>query len=167
MRYLIFFFLLATALAEASDFPELVHPTGAELVKEQVDATKAAYQVVLGALEKINRQLEPEASETVIATRAARTYYLPQSRRTAKVLAHYQPQLEALGELLYQCSGRTCGSSSYWANRIFDEAILYGPEQYQHYLVLQIGDSADYLAVYIGQRATRKIYVHITHFRLT
>jgi hypothetical protein len=61
---------------------------------------------------------------------------------------------------LFECSGRRCGSSNYWANTVFSAAILYGPEQYQHYLVTRL-ENGNYLAVYVAMRGTRKVYVHI------
>ena len=73
----------------------------------------------------------------------------------------YREQLVLRGGLAFECQGRTCGSSSYWANRILDKPVLYGPEQFQQYQVFTLPADAGYVAIYVGQRATRKIYAHI------
>jgi len=78
--------------------------------------------------------------------------------------APYLEQLQGIGSLEFECKGRECGSSSYWANKIFKSAMLYGPEQFQSYAVFRT--SAGWWTVYIGQRATRKIYARLDHYSL-
>ncbi len=168
MRYLavIFFFCCAQS-ASADGIPdELVYPIS-ELVESTADEEPGRYRVVLGALEKINRELVPEQYIQVRGRKTAETFYLPDSRRTSNVNEFYQERLGALGQILFSCEGRTCGSSNYWANRIMERAILYGPEQYQFYHVAKVNNAAEYLIVYIGQRATRKIYVHIERIEMS
>ena len=148
---------------------ELTLPVGAQLVEntrlldDPQSAEPAGHLVVLGALERVNHELEPENSAFVFGTRQAWTWYLPASRRTRDVSRDMTAQLSDLEEA-FSCRGRGCGSSSYWANRIFERAILYGPQQYQYYHAYRInqGEETDsYLLVYVAERATRKIYLHI------
>ena len=146
--------LRADALGQLVDYP------GAELVDESDDGSAMARLVVLGALEKVNNELVPEKSVNLRGKLAFRTWYLPQARKTDAVAAHYRTQLAGQGELLFSCEGRSCGSSSHWANKVFDQAILYGPEQFQHYLIAWLEEQGGYLALYIAQRATRKIYAY-------
>jgi len=134
---------------------------GAEEVESESADEAAAHLVVLGALEKVNHELVPEKSEIVMGLRSSTTWYLPQARRTREVAKYYFEQLEQQGEVVFQCQGRSCGSSSNWANKILDRAILYGPEQFQQFSVVQLRDGEGYRYIYIGQRATRKIYAHI------
>ena len=166
MRSLVFFlvvFLPGYASADAipvGDFALLEYP-GSDLTEESIDLHEASHRVVLGSLKKINNQLKPERSETVRGRKSAYTYYLPEARRTGEVGAHFETQLTRIGQIVFQCQGRTCGSSSYWANKVLDRAILYGPEQFQQYYVAKLNDESGFVAVYVGQRATRKIYVHV------
>ncbi|MBT4159925.1 MAG: DUF4892 domain-containing protein [Gammaproteobacteria bacterium] len=134
---------------------------GAEIVEKEEATQTAAHLVVLGALEKINHELVPEKSEVINGVKSSTTWYLPQARRTRDVARFYEERLQSQGEIVFQCVGRSCGSSSYWANRIFDRAILYGPEQYQFFYALELSKGRGFLSVYVGQRATRKIYVHM------
>jgi len=159
MRLIVLLVLLC-AYEEAP--AELLPPyVGAELVEEGADKRAARHLVVLGSLEKVNHVVQPEQSTTFKGLRSWETYYLPQARRTRDVADHYSNEIEQLGELKFSCRGRTCGSSSYWANSVFEQAILYGPEQYQYYFIVELPDGGGYTAVYVGQRATRKIYVYI------
>lgn len=164
MRFVAVFSVLALLLAgrlSAAEIPvRLVHPLSEE-VETSADTDQRPRRVVLGALEKVNQVLEPEKYVTVPGARHTATYYLPESRRTEDVSEYYLEQLGRLGQVLFSCEGRTCGSSNYWANRIMERAILYGPEQFQRYHVAELTAGTGYLAVYIGQRATRKIYVHV------
>ena len=161
--FVLIVFLSQGTLASVLD--ELALYQSSELIDGRDEREKTSHLIVLGALEKINHELEPEESAVYSGWKSTRTYYLPLARRTAEVSGFYRKQLHLLGELAFECRGRTCGSSSYWANRILDKAILYGPEQFQDYQIFSLYDDSGYLAVYVGQRATRKIYVHIEHVR--
>lgn len=158
IKYTAMLLALLSHVSLASVLDDLELYQGAEQVDALNESEKTTHLIVLGALEKINHELEPEHSITVDGRKASRTYYLPLARRTKEVSKFYREQLLSHGELAFECYGRTCGSSSYWANRILGHAILYGPEQFQHYQVYALPDDGGYLAVYVGQRATRKIY---------
>ena len=134
-------------------------PSDAELVEEEVGKV-ASHIVILGALEKVNHELKPESSINVRGTKSSYTYYLPGARKTQDVVDEISGALVTVGQIAYQCSSRTCGSSSYWAKEL-DRSVLYGPEQFQQYLVVEIDEGMGYVIVYVGQRATRKIYLHI------
>lgn len=141
---------------------ELVLPPGAELVESETAEQAARHMVVLGSLERVNQQLVPEGSEFVFGTKSTWTWHLPQSRRTRDVSRDFEAQLADLQQV-FHCRGRGCGPSNYWANQIFERAILYGPVQHQYYRAFRLNDTDSYLLVYVGQRATRKIYLHIEY----
>ena len=165
MRYITFLlFVIAFPAggAEIAIGPAMVRmPGAAEMIEKVVEEEAAPHLIVLGALEKVNHELQPEKSEIINGFKSAFTYYLPRARRTGDVGRFYRDQLVALGEVVFECEGRTCGSSSSWANSILDRAIIYGPEQHQRYYVAKT--ASGYLSIYVGQRATRKIYVHIEY----
>lgn len=158
MRFVIL--LIALGLGNKVQAFSLTPYVGAELVDASSESEAKMHLVVLGSLEKVNHVVEPEASEIMKGRLSWQTFYLPQARRTKRVAEHYHQELGKLGELKFSCKGRSCGSSSYWANRIFEQAILYGPEQYQYYFVA-LQPNGSYLSVYVGQRATGKIYVYL------
>jgi hypothetical protein len=159
MRYLILLFsLTAGQFVVASP---IVPPLEAELVNESSSQIVMGHQIVLGSLRKINHEPEPEDSKFVRGRKSTWIYYVPQMQHTQNVSDYLKVQFEQLGTVLFNCAGRTCGSSSYWANQLLRKALLYGPEQYQHYYAIELFDGSGYLVVYIGQRATRKIYLYV------
>jgi hypothetical protein len=176
MRYLAFVLLISVALVAESDSASVAEPIGlfpsSELV-EQETTESTGHLVVLGALKKVNHELRPKKSILVPGRKDASTWYLPEARSTKQVADHIKSELLESANLLFECRGRSCGSSSYWANKYFERAILYGPEQYQYYLIAQRSvpqhslsqqkEEGDYIVIYIGERATRKIYVHIEY----
>ena len=131
----------------------------ARLVESTEDKMPFNHQVMLGALKNINGEITPEASQYVQGIRSRHTYLLADEQRPKLVFEFYLEQLQSLGQVLFQCRGRDCGSSSYWANGVFERRILFGPEQSQHYMVGLV--EGHYLVIYVAQRATGQVYVHI------
>ena len=60
-------------------------------------------------------------------------------------------------ELVFQCSGRDCGPSTYWANKIYQKALLYGPEQYQRYIVCKSKRCPGLLSAYLHWAKERRV----------
>ena len=164
MRYIAFVLLISVSLVAQAEPALPAKPVGlfpaSELV-EQETTESTGHLLVLGALEKVNHELQPENFILVPGRKDASTWYLPEARRTKQVAEYFKSELVESANILFECQGRSCGSSSYWANRILGHAILYGPEQFQHYQIYELHDDGGYVAVYVGQRATRKIYVHV------
>jgi hypothetical protein len=158
--------VLAAAAAEVQNpvltqegaVPMALYPR-AQLVDSAEEQTPSNHRVMLGALEKNNGEITPEASRYVQGIRSRHTYLVADEQRTSLVFDFYVEQLQRLGQVLFQCGGRECGSSNYWANGVFERRILYGPEQFQHYIVGLV--EGHYLAIYVAQRATGQVYVHI------
>ncbi len=163
-RYALLILLMvftAPAVSELPDYPE------AEVESTTEDTTDISRRLILSSLKKINNILAPEKVEYVKGTRESLTLYIPNERRTEVVLEFYRDHLLRQGTILYECHGRECGSSNYWANTVFSTSKLYGPEQFQHYVLAQLDGSGDYIALYVAMRGTRKIYVHIETTRPT
>lgn len=134
---------------------------GAEVVESRIDEKIESRLIILGALKKINNILQPKFFEYVSGTQSSTTYYIPVERRIDKIVEFYRDQLSSSARMLFKCEGRGCGSSNYWANTVFTTPLLYGPEQYQNYIIARDLATNDYIAIYVGQRGTKKIYVHV------
>ncbi|XOV88370.1 MAG: DUF4892 domain-containing protein [Pseudomonadota bacterium] len=121
------------------------------------------HEVILGALKNNAGNIRAEASIFVTGRRIASTWYVPDEERTEVVAAYYRDRFARLGDIQFDCRGRDCGPSNHWANRVFGRAILFGPEQYQHYFLTRIdaGVATYYVATYVALRGTRKLYVHV------
>ena len=63
---------------------------------------------------------------------------------------------------MYRCSGLDCGSSNFWANKIFNNAKLYGRDANQAYLVAKMPGKANRIFVlYAVQRSKQKLYFNL------
>ena len=117
----------------------------------------APREFVISAVEKIRRELRIEHKLRVEATKLGITYQMPAGTPLAEVIGHYQ---QALGpQALFSCRGRDCGRSNGWANQVFGQAVLYGPEANQFYIAADRG--AGLVAVYVIERGNKRIYAHV------
>ena len=108
-------------------------------------------------MEKIRRELRIERKLRLDATAVRVTYQIPAGVPLSEVIAHYE---EALGsEALFSCRGRDCGRSNGWANQVFGQAILYGPESNQFYIAADVGGQL--MSAYVIERGNRRIYAHV------
>lgn len=165
-RLIVLLLILLPAAASASDLASVIasvkqYPLS-RLVQSGEEEEVKTHEVMLGSLEKSGGIVQPEASKYVTGRRAWSTWYIPNEQRTRVVSKFFKEQLETLGDLLFSCEGYGCGSSNYWANNVFDQEILYGPEEDQHYFIARVvrPDATYYVAVYVALRGTRKLYTH-------
>lgn len=123
------------------------------------------YRLVLGSLQRSRQEVVPEASLRLRGDVTRMLYQVSQQFSGTEVFDYFMEQIEDRGyELLFTCSGRACGSSNYWANDIFRNRILYGPERNQHFIALRVGEEADpraHISIYIITRGNRRLYSYI------
>jgi hypothetical protein len=94
----------------------------------------------------------------------ALTYRLPDEHPPREAMDAARGHLLGQGaQLLFWCEGRNCGSSSLWANQVFGNATLYGPEERQSYLLLRLAEPQgnSLLALYGITRGNRRAYLHV------
>tara|TARA_R110002072_G_scaffold3830_5_gene27311 strand:+ start:7421 stop:8266 length:846 start_codon:yes stop_codon:yes gene_type:complete len=150
--------LLASGVSAASIDP---YP-GSKLIGSTGSDDVVIHRLITGEVKRSNGQVTPESSDFVRGVRSTQTYEVPEVGRKGVTGKFFKEQIQSLGQLLFECVGRDCGSSNYWANVVFDQALLYGPTEDQHYLLGKLsGDRGDYVIVYLAQRATGKRYIHI------
>lgn len=123
------------------------------------------YRFVLGSLQRTRGHVEPENSERLRGSVTKITYEISQEFTGADVHAFYLEQISEKGYAqLFSCEGRACGSSNFWANDIFKNRILYGPERNQYYLALRTGaglETDSRIALYIITRGNRRLYAYV------
>ncbi|MEX0963414.1 MAG: DUF4892 domain-containing protein [Pseudohongiellaceae bacterium] len=126
---------------------------------------EANHRVVLGGLERVRGEVIPENSERLNGDVTRIMYEVPQTFRGEDVYQFFQEQIASRGyEVLFDCRGRGCGNSNYWANDIFRNRILYGPESDQYYTAFRASPSlenAAYFSIYIITRVNRRIYAYL------
>ena len=170
---LIFVALLFTNQAVLAQVSAGVEPGGDHPLLERfdestvVDSTSQSdinYQLVLGNMRRIAGRVVPEETQRLRGDLTRITYEIPQGFSTADVVDYYRSLAQDKNyQVLFSCSGRDCGNSNYWANDVFGDRSLYGPERNQYYLALRmaVGESQSYAAIYIITRANRRQLVHV------
>lgn len=136
----------------------------AELLDEE-KIPNFEYRLVLSELKRIEAVTVGENERFVSGDLVRQLWQLSSSHELKDVIAHYQQELKD-AQVLYQCSGLDCGSSNFWANKIFMNAKLYGRDAKQDYAVLfkpakkKNGKNTVYV-IYAVQRSKQKTYFNI------
>jgi hypothetical protein len=70
-------------------------------------------------------------------------------------------------QMLYWCAARECGSSSLWANQVFGNSRLYGPDDRQAYALFRLAgeEQANLVAVYAITRGNGRDFLHFERFK--
>ena len=169
------FLLMASALYSVSlladvpgshDLDELPRYPRAEIVdfKQQAGVERLYPQ---SSISRISGRLRYERAVTAQGDLTRVTYLLPTEGASKDAFTEARLALMEQGaHLLYWCEARDCGSSSLWANTIFGNATLYGPDGQQAYALLRLAEpKADsLLALYAITRGNRRAYLHAERF---
>jgi hypothetical protein len=127
------------------------------IVEYERDPEMRPRDFIMGRVDRIRRELRVEDQLRLEATQESVTYQMPDGVSVDEVVQHFR---EALGgDLLFRCEGRGCGRSNDWANQIFGQAILYGPDVNQHYSAREWQDRL--VALYVIERGNRRVYAHL------
>ena len=151
--------LLALPLLVAADPLDYPAYPRAEAVSRTADESARSHDFVLSPVEKIRRELKIENLVHVVARRRSVTYLLPRGANLDDAIEHFEAIVSS-NDVRFRCRGRDCGRSNEWANQIFGEPLLYGPDARQFYLAGEVGE--ELVSVYIVQRGNRRVYVHLS-----
>ena len=158
------------AIGNAVDHELIRRFAGAEIVDYRTPGI-TNYRLALDRMQRVNGRVSAGREERVNGTLTRITYRIPEGYSGADVFAHYSTQMLSAGPELYRCQGRGCGSSNFWANDVFENRILYGPEAEQYYLASTVGSDEQhisaYLALYVITRGNRSVYAHLDIIELS
>jgi len=137
---------------------------GSEIVDYRV-LDRTNYRLALGRMQRVNGRVTAGSEERLQGRLVRITYQIPSGYPGSDVFERLSGQLldGAAGEL-FRCQGRGCGSSNFWANDVFGNPILYGPETDQFYLAVSLGSGeavSGYAALYVVTRGNRRVYAHL------
>src|SRR3990167_3789519 len=116
-----------------------------------------------GAIRRISGTLRYEREVATQGQLTAVTYELPRTHTANEVFAKARSDLQAQdAELLYWCVGRECGSSSLWANAVFNNATLTGSDDQQTYALLRLAEPRQdsLVALYSITGGNKRAYLH-------
>jgi hypothetical protein len=121
------------------------------------------YLLGLGALQKIGGRWRHKHSEDLTGELQSTTWQVADGYTAEEAFDWYRAQLPVAAELLFECRGRSCGSSAQWADRVFDERVLYGHDERQHYAVWRLQDQTTSwtLVLYAVDRANRRHFLRM------
>jgi hypothetical protein len=127
------------------------------------------YLLGLGALQKIGGRWRHKKSEALQGSLERITWQVIDGFTAEEGFAYLRAQLPPEAELLFECDGRSCGSSAQWADRVFHQRLLYGHDERQHYAVWRISEGTNTWTVvlYAVDRANRRHYLQLDLLRHT
>ena len=135
---------------------------GSSSVTSSTSSKIEVHRLVTGEVKRVNGQNEPESADFVSGKKSSAVYEILNVGRSEDIAKHFKDQIQNQGQILFECQGRRCGASNYWANTVFGQSVLYGPTEDQHYLLGKLGGNrGDYVVVYLAKRATGKRYAYI------
>tara|TARA_A100001037_G_scaffold19351_1_gene16480 strand:- start:660 stop:1544 length:885 start_codon:yes stop_codon:yes gene_type:complete len=127
------------------------------IVEYEDDQALLAREFIVSRVDKTRRQVRAERKIRIEARQQSATYEIARGTPRQEVVDHY---VALLGSgPLFSCSGRDCGRSNHWANHIFGQAVLYGPDLNQFYLAVERDDRL--IGIYIIERGNRRVYAHV------
>jgi hypothetical protein len=153
-------------VAGSHDIDVLPRFTGSTIVsfKNVADQERTYPQ---GAIRRISGTLRYEREVAARGELTAVTYELPRTHSANEVFASARTTLQDQdAELLYWCVGRDCGSSSLWANSVFNNATLTGSDDEQTYALMRLAAPRQdtLLALYSITRGNKRAYLHAEMF---
>jgi len=159
-RFLLSGLLLAAGWAQGAVLPELAPLDHAQLVRETGPATVERLYP-LGPASRIGGRLRLENFLQVEGELQTQTFELASGHPPLARLDSERQRLQQQGAtLLYWCEGRDCGASNVIANNLLGEAMLYGPDDQQGLLLLQLQEPRTVLMLYGIVRGNRRGYLH-------
>jgi hypothetical protein len=136
------------------DFPR------AELVKETI-SKNSEYRLVLSELKRKQAITSGEVERLISGDVKRQFWQLSVNHEVEQILEHFLAQWKG-AQVMYRCSGLDCGSSNFWANKIFNNAKLYGRDANQAYVVvLMPGKPNRIYVLYAVQRSKQKLYFNL------
>lgn len=150
-----------TALDAVEQLPALVDARVLE--RTSLSAVEKIYP--LGSVRRISGQLRFSDELTVRGERHYATWQLSPVHVADAAFTQSRELLQQQGaRLLYWCEGRDCGPSNLWANSVFGNARLYGPDDGQVYALLTNAETKELFALYAVTRGNGRNMLHAEQF---
>ena len=164
LRFLTLFLFLCASASQAEDVREiLTQYSHAQLVGSE-QGSVVDYELGLDALQKRLGQWGFDKSVRVNGVRAASTYQLQDGFSASQLADELETVVKNRGyRVLFSCLGRDCGRAVQWANRVFQQRLLYGQENEQRYwiAVKKTDAGVQVNLAYASFRTEARQYLHL------
>ena len=146
----------------AYSIQELDQFKGANLIKYD-QATQVDYALPLANLKKSARTWIPIKAKQVQGELTSSLFKFGRNESLLPIYNFYKKQLTEDSDILYECNGRTCGSSNAWANNFFNDYRLYGADANQYLLVVadESEKDNDYQVLYLNRRGAGDVMLRL------
>ncbi|WP_417514913.1 DUF4892 domain-containing protein [Marinobacter sp.] len=170
-RFLAVVLLSASPVLAGAALPETQPEAFAQSTLEATAPIKSSGHLVLfSPVREVNNEIRSESMARLPVTGEGRLYQISRDSSRREAREHYFGLLRDRGaKILFECSGIRCGRSNVWANQIFSQAVLYGRDATQDYMVAgQVAeDGSRWLtSVYTVTRGNLREYVWIEHLKV-
>tara|TARA_B100000809_G_scaffold265553_1_gene324758 strand:- start:11015 stop:11551 length:537 start_codon:yes stop_codon:yes gene_type:complete len=131
---------------------------------QQTQISAPYYTLPTSAMRKVNGVIGAEYNLSLSGQLSSYTWEMMPGLSAKMVHEKALTELKAVNvEVLYQCHGRSCGSSNQWANQVFHQSRLYGLDSQQSYAALKQDTlkGQNYYALYSTERGNKKVYLHL------
>lgn len=123
---------------------------------------RSDFVFALARVRKLDNRWQAERERRAYGALTSITYRAPDRVVAQSVFEHFRAQIDDAGFVEnFDCSGRSCGNSNKWANVIYHEKRLYGPDVNQHYLIASKDNET--LSLYVIKRGNKRVYARIDH----
>jgi hypothetical protein len=167
------FFASGPAIADAPGIATLMQQMDEYPHTKQIEYSERDvidHEVGLGAIRKVRGEWDFKDSERLSGTLLSYTWLMGNGFSSAEVMAQLMDSvadIEGASEL-FACEGRACGRAVQWANRVFNERVLFGRENLQRYRVYTLPGAPDArLLIYSAERTTDRQYLHVEWLLIT
>lgn len=144
-----------------------IEPINGSYQKHFSKIKDADHWLVLGAVERIQGVMTPEAQLRLPAEVSSWIWQLPVGHTGDEAFEQIKTQVDKQAITLYECAGRTCGLSNDFANQVFGHAILYGRDSDQRYWIgLESEQSNVVWLIYSSSRSSKQIYVYVEKIQI-
>ena len=133
---------------------------GADLIKFE-QKTQTEYLLPLTNLKKSARTWIPIRAKQVEGDVTSSLFKFGRAESLEPIFSHYREQIAKSVSILYECNGRTCGSSNAWANNFFNDYRLYGADANQSLLVVENDANNQYQVLYLNRRGAGDIVLRL------
>jgi hypothetical protein len=149
----------STPLQLAQQLNDYPHAQIIDFVEEDV----IDYEIGLGAIQKISGAWKFKHSERFSGKLTRFTWQIVDGFSSIEVMDELRSRVAQLNaaEPLFSCEGRGCGRGVQWANRVFQQRLLYGREDRQRYVVYSFADPRSLLVIYASARSADRQYLHV------
>lgn len=156
--------------ALSADSVPVPAPFPQSVLESTTDIHSPGHLVLFSPVREVNNSIRSETMARLPVTGEGYLFEIARDSSREKARDYYLEQLQEAGaQILYTCTGIECGRSNVWANRIFSQRVLYGPDQTQDYLVAvaEAEDGSRWLTlVYTVTRGNRREYLWLEHLKV-